>query len=380
MELALLRNEIDAIDTEMVKLLEKRLEVVDRIGRYKQSNNLPVVDKLRERQKLDELVANHSTEIKSYIRSLYSTIFDISWDSQFKKMSHKTGLIHEITQAIETTPKLFPQSASVMCQGTWGAYSQLVCDKLFTTPKIMFAKNFEGVFSAIEKGLCTYGVLPLENSTAGSVNRIYELMNQYKFHIVRCARLKIEHNLLARPGVTKEQIKEILSHEQALIQCEQYLKRSPGVTLTKCENTAVAAEMVANSGRDDLAALSSSTCVDYYGLECIETAVQDSANNYTRFICISKNLEIYPGADKTSLMMKVPHKPGALHKILSRFFILGINLSKLESHPLPGSDFEFMFYFDIDTSVYSDTFIQLMSELDTISVDFRYLGSYSEIT
>ena len=137
--------------------------------------------------------------------------------------------------------------------------------------------------------------------------------------------------------------------------------------------------MVAESERSDVAALSSRSCAELYDLEMLDKCVQDQENNYTRFICISKNLEIYPGSDKTSMMMSVSHKPGGLYKILSRFFVLGINLTKLESRPIPDRDFEFMFYVDLETSVYSEEFIQAVCEMDNICESFRYLGSYSEV-
>ena len=151
------------------------------------------------------------------------------------------------------------------------------------------------------------------------------------------------------------------------------------MTVVRCENTAVAAKRVAESGRADVAALSSRACVGLYGLESLASSVQDQGNNYTRFICIAKDLEIYPGADRTSLMMVLPHKPGSLYKVLSRFYALGINLNKLESRPLPERDFEFMFYFDLETLVYSPQFQQLMGELPGLCEEFSYLGSYREV-
>jgi len=235
------------------------------------------------------------------------------------------------------------------------------------------------VFSSIEQGLCRYGVIPLENSTAGSVNQVYDLMMKHHFWVVRSVRLKVDHNLLAPRGVKLSDVKEIFSHEQAISQCADFLAKLPGVKVTACENTAAAAKKVAESGRTDWAALASRACAELYGLDCLAEAVQDQGNNYTRFICISKNLEIYPGADRTSLMMVLAHKPGSLYKVLSRFNALGINLNKLESRPIPERNFEFMFYFDLDTPVYSPQFIQLMGELDSLCESFSYLGSYSEV-
>ena len=157
------------------------------------------------------------------------------------------------------------------------------------------------------------------------------------------------------------------------------MKSLPNVTVTAAPNTAVAAQRVAESGRRDLAAIASPQCAALYGLTPIADHIQNSENNHTRFICIQKDMHIYPGADRTSIMLVTPHKPGALYRLLSRFNALGINLLKLESRPIPDRDFEFMFYFDLETSIYSSEFVRLICELDTICEEFRYLGSYSEI-
>ena len=317
--------------------------------------------------------------MEEYARVLYATILDLSRSYQHKNLCSESVTSREVSAALENTSKLFPTKALVACQGVEGAYSQIAAEKLFRAANIVYFNNFEGVFSAIEKGMCKYGVLPLENSTAGSVNNIYDLMIGHNFKIVRSVRLKIDHNLLAKRGTSLSDIKEIFSHEQAIHQSEKFLKTLPGVKVTVCANTAMAAKMVSESDRTDVAALSSRYCAEQYGLDIIESAVQDNANNYTRFICISKDTEIYPGADRTSVMMVISHKPGSLYRVLSRFFAIGINLTKLESRPIPNRDFEFMFYFDIDASVYSPQLPMLFAELETSCEEFRYLGTYSEI-
>jgi chorismate mutase/prephenate dehydratase len=243
----------------------------------------------------------------------------------------------------------------------------------------MYFKNFEGVFSAIEQGMCQYGILPIENSTAGSVNKVYDLMIRHNFSIVRTFRLKVDHNLLVNPGTKLSDIKEIYSHQQAISQCGSFLSTLKDVNVIPVDNTAVASEMVSKSGRKDVAAISSRSCAPLYGLTCIASSIQDAGNNHTRFICISKNLEIYPGADKTSIMMVLPHRPGSLYRVMARLYTLGINVTKLESRPLPDRDFEFMFYFDLETSIYSREFVQLMCELDELCEEFKYLGSYCEV-
>ena len=378
MEITDYRKRIDEIDSQLLELFARRMEVAKEIAQYKKQRNLPALDPAREREKLLAIAGAAPAELRDYEVCLYSLMFELSRSMQNRVLMRDSELTRRISGAIESTPKLFPSSAMVACQGVEGAYSQLACEKLFRLPNIFYFNSFDAVFSAIEKGLCRYGIIPLENSTAGSVNKVYDLMMRHNFRIVRSVRLKVDHNLLVKPGTRMEDIQEIYSHEQAINQCARYLQKFSGVKIIPCENTAMAAKYVSEAG-GGAAALSSRSCAKLYGLTCLEESVQDQGNNYTRFICISKDLEIYPGADRTSLMLVLPHTPGSLYKVLSRFYALGINLNKLESRPLPERDFEFMFYFDLDTPVYSPQFIQLMGELQNICEEFNYLGSYSEV-
>ena len=380
MNLNEIRTEIDAIDKELVELFKRRMNCAALVAEYKKENSLPILDASRERALLNKISDLSGEEFEEYTRTLYSTILDLSKSYQYKTMNETTALYEEITSALESTPKLFPERASVACQGVEGAYSQLAAEKLFRAPDITFLSSWEGVFSAIEAGLCRYGVIPIENSTAGSVKRVYDLMVSKNFKIVRTVRIKVNHALLAKKGTKISDIKEIFSHEQAINQCASFLASlGPNVKITKVENTALAAQMVAESDRADVASLSSHSCAALYSLDTLLDAVQDNGNNHTRFICVTNKTEIYPGADRTSLMIVAPHKPGSLYRILSRFNALGINLLKLESRPLPDRDFEFMFYFDLESSVYSPKLAQLLAELEDECDSFTYLGSYSEV-
>ena len=380
MNLEELRAEIDTIDDNLLQDFAQRMNVVGQIGLEKKSEGLPTLDPAREREKLADIVTKLPPEMEQYGYTLWSMLFEISRSYQSSLNPQPSALRKDIERAIADTQPLFPPAATVACQGVEGAYSQLACDRLFRRPNVFYFASFEAVFTAIEKGLCRFGVIPLENSTAGSVKEIYDLMLSHSsFKIVRSTRLKVDHNLVAKKGTKMSDIKEIFSHPQAISQCAKFLDAMPGVKITACENTAAAAEAVAKSERTDVAAISSYNCVELYGLERLAADIQDRSNNYTRFICISKKLEIYPGADKTSLMLVLPHRPGALYQILGRFYALGMNLIKLESRPLPDREFEFMFYFDLETSVYSDEFIRLVDDLDAICEEFQYLGSYSEV-
>jgi monofunctional chorismate mutase len=301
MDLQDLRQQIDKIDDDLIRLFGQRMDVSSEIAQYKKQHNIPVYDPARERQKLYDVSGKVEERRAAYATALYSLLFELSRADQEQILCPESALIDKIKDAVQETELIFPERTTVACQGTEGAYSQLAAEKLFTFPGIMYFNTFESVFNAVDKGLCPYGVLPLENSTAGSINQIYDLMMRYPFSIIRSVRLK--------------------------------------------------------------------------NME----SVQDQGNNYTRFICVSKTLAIYPGADKTSLMLTIPHKPGSLYHILSLFYIHGINLIKLESRPIPNRDFEFMFYFDLETPVYSTALMQALRELQDLCDEFYYLGSYSEV-
>ena len=374
-----LRTKIDDIDQQLVNLFIARMKVSEEVAQYKKDNHIPILDSGRERQLLAKVAEQAGEDYANYTESLFRTIMAASRSYQNLKTGTPSKTYSTIQNALESTPNLFPQRPMVACQGVEGAYSQIACDSIFKSPTILYFNSFEHVIRAVEGGMCQYGILPIENSTAGSVNTIYDLMTAHNFSIVRSARLKISHNLLAQHGTKKDEIREIFSHEQAINQCAEYLSTLRGVKITIVQNTAMAAKMVAESDRTDIAALSSRFCGEHYGLNIVESNVQDQDNNYTRFICISKNPEIYPGADRTSLMMTLPHKPGSLHHTLSKFYTHGVNLRKLESRPLPDREFEFMFYFDIETSIYAPEMEALFRDLEAESEEFRYLGSYQEV-
>ncbi|MDD6102587.1 MAG: prephenate dehydratase [Clostridiales bacterium] len=374
------RAKIDDIDEKMVALFRERMAVAKDIAEYKKSLGRATLDESRERALLTRVSEMAGEELSSYSRVLYSMIMEISKSYQHGIIYPDSELNEMVDEALSNTGKLFPPIASVACQGVEGAYSQIAATRIFKVPNIIYYENFENVFEAVENGSCQYGVLPIENSTAGSVKMTYDLMIKHDFYIVRSLRLKIDHNLLAKNGTKLSDIKEIFSHEQAINQSTEYIKKYlPGVKVTVVKNTAMAAKMVAESDRTDVACLSSRSCANLYNLNIIDKCIQDKENNYTRFICFTKKLEIYPGADRTSFMMVIDHKPGALYRVMSRFYALNINLLKIESRPIPERDFEFMFYFDVEASVYSPEFKILLSEFSHQSEEFKYLGTYNEM-
>ena len=379
MDLSESRKKIDDIDSKIVELFKERMSVAGDIARYKKENNLNTLDSSRERELLNRISDLAGPEFEGYARMVYSQIMEVSKSYQHGIIHPTSAFIDKINTALAETPEVFPDRADVACQGVEGAYSQIAAERIFKLPNITFCDKFDDVFRAVENGDAKFGILPIENSTAGSVKMTYDLMSRHDFYIVKSLRLKVDHNLLAAKGTKTEDIKEVFSHEQAISQCSEFLKTLPGIKITVVKNTAVAAKMVSESGRKDVAALSSTACAKLYNLDILKASAQDNGNNYTRFICFGKKLRIYPGADRTSLILTLEHKPGALYQLLSRFYALGINVLKIESRPIPDRNFEFMFYFDIEESVYSDRFKLILSELEYSLDRFTYLGTYSEL-
>ena len=379
MELETLRTRINEIDDQISKLFVERMQISANIAGAKSEKDLPVLDKKRENQVLQRVMDTVGEEFELYVKSLYQTMFEVSKSYQAGLLKKETPLSKEIQANIAETKLEFPRKAVVACQGVEGSYAERACGKLFAMPNTMYFNSFESVFNAVEKGLCQYGVLPVENSSAGSVTEVYDLMMRHKFYIVKGIKLHINHALVAKKGAKVSDIKEIISHEQALQQCSEFLKTLPNVKITVFENTATAAKYVSESDRSDIAALSSPECAKLYGLDILKEDVQNNQNNYTRFICIAKNMEIYAGANKISLMLSVAHEPGSLHEMIGKVACQGLNLSKLESRPIPGKDFEFRFYFDIDGSVYSPYVLTLLKDMELSAEKLSFLGCYSEL-
>ena len=269
-----------------------------------------------------------------------------------------------------------PEHAKVACQGVEGAYSHQAADQFFKDPEITFLKEFEDVFQAVEDGLVEYGVLPIENSTAGSVIPVFDLMRKHNFYIVRDTKVLVRHNLLSREPIGMEELTNVYSHPQALHQCQQLFQTHPNLIAHEYSNTAAAAKYVAGEKDRRLAAIASAKCARMYGLHIVEEDVQDVSGNSTRFICISKTPGFSADASKISLCLTVPHKPGALYHLLHKFVVHHLNLSKLESRPYPEKRFEYLFYLDVEGNCRDTEVRWLLNELNNQLEYFKFLGSY----
>ncbi|MBR0367691.1 MAG: chorismate mutase [Clostridia bacterium] len=379
MELNDIRQSIDQIDDRLVKLFTERMDCSRRVAEAKRETGAPIRDRAREREIVNRLTKAAGEQYAPYVSALYGHIFDLSRSLQSSVQQRPGKLSEKISRALsETQGRALPAHALVACQGVEGSYQQQATEKLFNYPDILYFDSFDKVFSAVEKGMCQYGILPIENSTAGSVTQVYDLMEKHHFYICGAQKLRLDHRLMRKNAASDQPIREIVSHEQALRQCSRFLEAHPEVKVTRMENTAVAAKYVSECGREDVAAIASKVCAELYGLEVVADAVSNSEYNYTRFICISRRLEIYPSANKISLMLNLAHEPGSLNAVVSRLAIAGINLLKLESRPIPGREFEFRFFFDMAASVQDPEVVRLLGELEAHCDRFVFLGCYDE--
>ncbi|MBY4798081.1 chorismate mutase [Collinsella sp. AGMB00827] len=380
MDLSDIRKRLDEIDTEIIRLACERLDLAEDVARAKAQSGKPIFDPGREREKLACAAQIATTSRAPQAIALMSLLMSMNRAEQAHILAHHDS--HATSQLLKRSllpaDTVFPQTGTIACPGTEGSFSQQAACKLFRAPSLVYFDNFQAIFQAVSEGLADFGILPIENSTAGSVREVYDLLDTWGFSIVRSLRLKVSHHLLALPTAKISDIREIISHEQALAQSAAFIQKL-GVRTRVVANTALAAEELARSGRTDLGALASRTCADLYGLQILQENVQDSQSNYTRFVVIAPGTQIYPGSTRTSLLLRLQHEPGSLYRVLERFFALDINLVKLESRPIPGTDFTFNFYFDLDCPASSPALERLLDSLSDVSVSYRLLGCYQEM-
>lgn len=375
MDLLDLRKEIDSIDEQLIPLLLKRMGISEQVAKYKVERGIPVLNAEREQQILDN-VAEKCGEQGDTIKTVFAATMDASRALQHKIIGGGKEL-RELIENAMSSDELTANGDFVACQGVEGAYSGVTANKLFPDAPVKFYKQFEDVFEAVNKGEAKFGVIPVENSTAGSVHESYDLIMKYRFYVVGAYDLKIDHCLCAKNDTKYEDITDVYSHPQALSQCSNFLK-SFDFTGINYTNTAAAAKFVAQSSKNDIAVICSELAAKKYGLKILKRNVQNNNSNRTRFIVISKELIIGDDADKISLIFSAPHTTGSLYRVLGRFSMAGLSLTKLESRPIENSDFSYHFYVDVMGSVKDESTLDLVCALYDELPEFEFLGNYFE--
>ncbi len=375
MDLKDLRNEIDEIDDQLIPLLIKRMNISKQVAEYKVERGIPVLNSEREQQILDDVEAKCG-ELGNTIKTVFSATMDASRAIQHKIIGGGKALREAVVTSM-SDKKITAGGMPVACQGVDGAYSGVTAKKLFPDSPVKYYTQFEDVFEAVNKGDTKFGVIPVENSTAGSVHESYDLIMKYRFYVVGAYYLKIEHCLCAKESTRYEDITDIYSHPQALSQCNNFLHNFD-FTGINFSNTAAAAKYVAESDKNNIAVICSELAAKKYGLKILKRNVQNNNNNRTRFIVISKKLIIGKDAEKISLIFSLPHKTGSLYRVLGRFSMAGLNLTKLESRPIENSDFSYHFYVDVMGTVREDSTLDLICALSDELPEFELLGNYYE--
>ncbi len=375
-ELQTLRGEIDAIDRELVELFRRRMAVTRQVGEYKRAKGIPVLDQERERQLLQSKGVLAGEELRPAVVTLFQTVMALSRRQQRDLMGRgpdNPGVLR--WQEAQNNLRQPIPAPRVVYQGVPGAYSEPAALNFFGEgTDTTGLEQFEDCFLALREGRADYAVLPIENSTTGAIRQIYDLLTQYECYIVGETTVRIEHCLMALPGASLDAITHVYSHEQGLFQCEHYLNAHPNWKRVPQADTAGSAQMVAQSGDMTKAAICSARAAEIYGLNILARGINHNAQNTTRFVVASPRLELRPGADKVSTLFVLPHEAGSLHEVLTVFSVHGLNLMKLESRPMPGRSWEYMFFLEFTGDPGDPAVGDALHELAQTTGEFRVLG------
>ena len=378
-ELEQYRREIDAIDGELVQLFLRRMEVTGNVGRYKQERGIPVLDAGRERQVIAAKTAlTDDPARKADVAALYESIMAISRRQQrtlVQEGAEDPGFAAYLAALREARLPL--EHPRVVYQGEPGAYSEEAAVGFFG-PEVesVGLPWFGDVFAALDRREADYAMLPIENSSTGSIRQVYDLLGQYQYYVVGEWQVKVDHCLMALPGVGLDDIKTVYSHDQGLMQSEKFLDEHRDWRRIPTLDTAGSAKQVAETGDRTAAAICSRRAAEIYGLHILKEGVNHNDWNYTRFVVVSPKMELREGRNKISAIFRLPHQSGSLHEILTIFAVQGLNLMKLESRPIPGRSWEYLFFLEFTGDLSAPGMEGVLHELSQLSAEFRLLGNF----
>ncbi|WP_296838839.1 prephenate dehydratase [Marvinbryantia sp.] len=374
-ELSVLRGELDVIDKQIVELYEKRMAVCEKVAEYKIQTGKKVFDKEREDAKIAALTALTDSDFNSHaIEELFRQIMSISRKRQYQLLARE-GVIGRLpfTQ-VESIEK---ENIRVVFQGVEGAYTQAAMKKYFGDKVNSFAvAKWRDALEAISEGMADFAVLPIENSTAGFVSEIYDLLLKYDDYIVGEQIIRIEHTLLGLPGTKLSDIKTVCSHEQGLMQCEEFLNEHRDWQQVAVDNTAMAAKKVAKEQDASQAAIASAFAGEVFGLEVLKEHISTTKGNSTRFIIVSNQRIFEKDANKISICFETPHRSGALYHILSHFIYNNLNMSKIESRPIPERNWEYRFFVDVEGNLNDSAVKNALRGITEEAANVKILGNY----
>ena len=366
------REKIDRIDKQIVDLLEERMKVAADVAEYKRNTGKPVLDREREQSKLAALQELASNEFNAVsVRELFSQIMSMSRKLQYTLVSAEVG------ETFEELPRLSVQPGTpIAFFGAKGSYTEKAMRECFgTDAEGIPAATFQEVMEKIEQGEALYGVLPIENTTTGGITDIYDLLVEYDTCIIAEHVVKIDHALLAPMGAKLAEVKEVYSHPQALMQCEHFFKEHPKITQVVAESTAKAALYVAELQDNTKAALAGEHVAKLYGLSVLQQQVNTEAVNSTRFIVITKKRAYVKGANKISICFELPHEAGTLYNMLSHMIFNNLSMTKIESRPIAGKQFEYRFFVDFEGNLQDAGVKNALTGIRAEATNLRILGN-----
>lgn len=374
MDLSELRVQIDAIDKDIVELYERRMDICRQVAEYKIENGKKVFDKIREEEKIARVKSlTHNAFNSVGIQELFEQIMSMSRKLQYQLLAEK-GVLGKLP--FIAVDKLDQEGARVVFQGAEGAYSQAAMRQYFGDKiSSIHVDTFRDAMAAIEEGSADFAVLPIENSTAGIVSEIYDLLVEYENYIVGEQIIKIEHCLLGLPGTKLEEIHTVYSHPQSLMQSARFLSEHDWKQISM-QNNAFAARKVAEEQDRSQAAIASAYAGETYGLEVLKRGVNQSSSNSTRFIIVTNQKIFKKDAKKISICFEVPHESGSLYHMLSHFIYNGLNICKIESRPIEDRTWEYRFFLDFEGNLSDSAVKNALRGLRDEARNMKILGNY----
>ncbi len=379
MDLQDIRTELDTVDKELLSLFVRRMELIDKVVDVKRRDtSRPLYDPVRERAILMK-VRENADEFGNAAHLLFRLILELSRARQAAQLIPATSVAARVAAMCSHEQAVFPQTGRIAVSGVEGSHAGAAADRLFPKGDIIFVDGFRAVVQAVQAGLCQFGILPIENSVNGSVRQVFDLLREPDLCIVRSVRLLIRHVLLTQKDAALSDIKTIYTHEQAAGQCSRFLASLTGADVIPCTSTAHAAQRAAELHDKSVAAIAGEACAKLYGLSVLSDDIQNESNNDTRFLCIAKGAQSYAGADRMSILVNCANSPGALNQMIAKISALGINMCKLESMPIPGTNFSYRFFMDLECNLHQEGVLGLLCEMERTCDSFSLLGNYSEM-
>lgn len=370
MDLSSLRSEIDSIDSQILELFKRRMEINIDVAKYKQANNMQIFQQGRENQVIDRVKNNSPDWLQNGTESLFLQIMDIG-----KSIQQQT-LYKDIFMEYE--PLVINDDSKVACFGIQGSNTEQAVLKIFPNCKnISYIDNFEDICQSVEDGINDFGVIAIQNSTSGSINATYDLLKKHNLYITNTIDIPISHCLAVKEGTQRKDIKKVYSHPQGFAQCSQFMEKGH-FEAHEYGNTSLSAKHVFESN-EPIGAICSEHCAKLYGLVPLIKDISDVLPNYTKFVCVSNKFKKSKDANIISVILTIPHVKGSLYRILTKFFVCGLNLVKLESRPMMDGSFEVAFYLDFEGNVDDVIVSSLLTSMRNELEYFKFLGNYSHI-